>query len=187
MDFLEATGELPCSLISQDMIEKFVIDRAEVSASTANKELRYLRATFNLGRKRKWIQSNPTEGISFLPVEKRVRHMPSPDDVDRVIAVADPETQDYLWCIRDTMARMSEINRLTWNDVDLANKHVILYTRKKRGGNLTPRKIPMTERLYRILARRYSDRDPAKPWVFWHIYHHTKNPEACIGPYKDRK
>jgi integrase len=85
------------------------------------------------------------------------------------------------------MARMSEINCLTWNDIDLANKHVILYTRKKRGGNLTPRKVPMTERLYRILARRYSDRDPAKPWVFWHIYHHTKNPDVRIGPYKDRK
>jgi integrase len=61
-----------------------------------------------------------------------------------VIQVADPETQDYLWVLRETMARVSEINRLTWNDVSINGKYVALYTRKKKGGHLTPRKVPMT-------------------------------------------
>jgi len=185
--WMERWGELPCSHIRQEAIEEFLMDRASVSAFTANKELRYLRATFNLGRKRKWIPSNPTDGINFLPVENRIRYIPSPEEIDQVIGAADRDTQDYLWTIRDTMARMSEVNRLTWNDIDLSQKHVILYTRKKKGGHLTPRKIPLTGRLHAILVRRFSNRDPAKPWIFWHVYSRAKNPDNRIGPYKDRK
>lgn len=51
-----------------------------------------------------------------------------------MIAVADPNTQDDLWTIRETMGRVSEINRLAWADVNLEERFVGLYTRKKRGG-----------------------------------------------------
>jgi integrase len=64
------------------------------------------------------------------------------------------------------MARMGEINRLTWEDVDLDRKTVVLYTRKKKGGHLTPRKVPMTTKLYTMLLRRHKNRDKDKPWVF---------------------
>ena len=48
---------------------------------------------------------------------------------------ADQETQDYLWTMALTMGRMSEINRLTWEDVNLEQRYVVLYTRKKRGAS----------------------------------------------------
>ncbi|MFP3867550.1 MAG: hypothetical protein ACLFUU_05215 [Desulfobacteraceae bacterium] len=72
--------------------------------------------------------------------------MPSPEDIDKVIALADREVQDYRLTIRDTMARMGEVNRLTWKDVNLGQRFVVLYTRKKKGGYLTPRKVPMAQR-----------------------------------------
>jgi hypothetical protein len=31
---------------------------------------------------------------------------------------------------------MGEINRLTWTDVNLEKRYVVLYTRKKKGGHL---------------------------------------------------
>ena len=104
-----------------------------------------------------------------------------------MIAVADPDTQDYLWTIRETMARVSEVNRLTWEDVNLNERFVILYTRKKVGGDLTPRKVPMTQKLYEVLKRRHDNRDPDKPWVFWHRYWSRKKGRFCEGPYGDRK
>ncbi len=64
---------------------------------------------------------------------RRSRKKNWPEDINQVLDAADPETQDYLWTIRDTMGRVSEINRLTWDDVDLNGRTITLYTRKKQG------------------------------------------------------
>jgi integrase len=185
--WVKAWGELKCSQISQILVEKFILERRRLSPATANREIRYLRATFNFGKKKKIILENPLDGLEFLPVEKSFRHTPSPEEVDKVIAAADPETQDYLWAIRESLGRMGEINRLTWNDVDLKERYVILYTRKKKGGHLTPRRVPMTQMLLEILTRRFETRDPSKNWVFWHTYRSSKTGELKEGPYQDRK
>ena len=181
-------GHLPCGEITQDLIEKFVIERSSVSNDTANKEIRYLRATFNFGMKKKYITSNPLDGVEFLPVEKKVKkYVPSPEEIDKVIAIADPDKQDYIWVIRETMGRVSEINRLIWDDVNFKERCVTLYTRKKKGGHLTPRKVPMTEKLFEILSHRYAKRDVIKPWVFWHRYWSSKEKKFKEGPFQDRK
>ncbi len=181
-------GRLNSGDIPQDMIQGFVLQRTKVSANTANKEIRYLRATFNFGIKKNWISANPTKGIDFLPTEKKLRFIPDPKDVERLIreAETDPwlkarflDTSDYLWTLRETLGRMSEINQLTWDDVHLSQRYVVLYTRKKRGGNLSPRKVAMTDKLFHVLLKRFGERDLSKPWVFWH--------PATGKPYKDRK
>jgi integrase len=180
-------GSELCGDITQEVIERFALKRLKVSPHVANKEIKSLRATFRFGKKKKWIASDPTEGISFFPVEKRVRYVPQAADIEKAIAVAKPDMQDYLWTMRDTLARMSEINRLTWRDIDLGNRSLVLYTRKKRGGHLTPKTVPLTNRLFGILSRRYAERDPAKPWVFWHTYHSSKTGEKLEGPFRNRK
>lgn len=169
------------------MVEGFILERSRISHFAANKEIRYLKATFNFGKKKGWITNNPLNGIDFLPLEKKISYIPPLEDIDKIIQLADPEVKDYLWTIRDTMARVSEVNRLTWDDVNLEQRYVILYTRKKRGGHLTPRKVPMTQRLYAIMSQRFSKRDVSKPWVFWHTYIDPKTGEKQVGPYKDRR
>ncbi len=176
-----------CSEVSSDDIQRFVLKRRKVSNYAANKEIRYLRSLFNFGIKKNWIKANPTKGIEFLPVEKRVKYIPSQEDIDKVIIAATPDVQDYLWTIRDTLGRMSEINRLTWEDVDFKQLTVTLYTRKKRDGNLTPRKIPMTLRLHNILKRRHANRKKSIPWVFWHEFTSSKTGEKQVGPFTERK
>jgi len=99
------------------------------------------------------IAINPTEGLEFFPVDKIIKYVPTNEDIDKVIAVADADTQDYLWTIRETMAKVSEINQLLLEDISLRGRFVVLYTRKKRGGHRTPRKVPMTRKLYEVLKR----------------------------------
>ena len=180
-------GHLKCREVTRERIQAFVLKRSKVSAYTANRELISLRSLFNFGRKHKWIQVNPTEDIQPLPVEKRLKYIPPLEDIFTVIGAADPDTQDYLWSIRETMARVGEVNQMTWEDVNLEDRSVILYTRKRKGGDLTPRKVPMTERLYRILSRRHPQRDQRMPWVFWHTYRRRRTGETCQGPYGRRK
>ena len=185
--WVKSWGALKCLEIPRESVKRRILQKARKYRYAANQELRLLRATFNWGKKEGLITANPTDGIEFLPVDKRERYIPPQEDIDKVIAAADLDTQDYLWTIRDTMGRMSEINRLTWDDVDFRARTVTLYTRKKRGGNLTPRRVPLTKRLHAILIRRYNQRDPSKPWVFWHRYWSRKAGKWVEGPYIDRK
>ena len=140
--WVQLWGQLECNEVNREMMQAFILKRSRVSACTANRDLVSLRSTFNFGKKQNWINVNPTEGIELLPVEKKVKYIPPLEDIFKVISVADPDTQDYLWAIRETMARVSEVNRLTWDDVDLKGRSVTLYTRKKKGGHLTPRTTP---------------------------------------------
>lgn len=188
--WLKHWKDIKCSEISTESIRQFLLNRLKTtSAFTANKDLRYLRATFNFGMHptREWIERDPTRGIEFLPVEKRIKYVPSKEDVLKVIEAADTETQDYLWTIVCTMGRMSEINQLTWNDIDFKNRTVILYTRKKKGGHLTPRRLPMTEMLYDVLLRRHVNRSPDTDVVFWHRYWSSKAQAFVTGQFIDRK
>ena len=178
---------LGCTEISTPMVEKFIITRSKVSNYVANKELRYLRATFNFGVTKGIITNNPAKGISFLPVEKRIKYTPPMADIDKIIAVAPKETQDYLWTIRETLGRVSEINRLTWDDVNLQSRYITLYTRKKSGGHLTPRQVWMTNKLYEILSEKAASRADKHPWVFWHRYYSRKEGGWQEGPFGDRK
>ena len=129
-------GDLLCSEVTEEMVQRFVLERKSVSSETANKEIRYLKATFNFGKKKKCITVNPADGVEFLPrtEKKPKKYVPPPEHIDKVIDLAIPDTQDYLWAIRETLARVSEINRLCWDDVHFKEKTISLYTRKKRGG-----------------------------------------------------
>lgn len=187
--WIKRWGRLYCNDIASAMLEEFILERRKVSAFTANKEIRYLRATFNFGKKKKLIAHNPADDLDFLPEDKKIKYVPPIKNVEKVIQQADPDTQDYLITISDTMGRVGEINRLCWDDVNLnaAKPFVILYTRKKKGGHLTPRKIHMASRLLDVLTRRFANRDPKKPWVFWHRYFDRKDKVWKEAPYKDRK
>jgi hypothetical protein len=44
------------------------------------------------------------------------------------------------------MTLVGEINWLKWDDVNLEAGYVVLYTRKKAGGNLTPRTVQPAKR-----------------------------------------
>lgn len=126
-----------CSQVTMAEIHAFVIRRKKVSALTANKEARYLRATFNFGIKKKLININPAKDVDFFPEERRIKYVPSSSDIDKVINLANLDSQDYLWTIRETMARVSEINLLTWDEIDLEKRYVVLYTRKSLTQSLT--------------------------------------------------
>jgi integrase len=181
-------GTLKSSEITTEMIQKYMFKRKKShSASTANYDLRHLIALFNLGVEKKWLTTNPAKNIAKFPIEKTMKYVPPKEDVLKVILAADPDTQAYLYTIKETMGRMSEINRLTWEDINFRERYVVLYTRKKRGGHLTPRKVPMTNKLFEVLSHRYEHRDKGKPWVFWHRYWDRKEKRWREEPYKDRK
>jgi integrase len=193
-------GHLPCDQITQNMVRVWIQIRGRKSPHTGNKEIRFLRALFNWGKKQNppFVKINPVDGIDPLPIkEKFVKYVPPKEDLAKVLWLAGQrggDLMDYLYALWDTKGRMSEINRLTWEDVKLdegqapwKRSHVVLYTRKKKGGNLTPRQVPLTKRLYGILIQRYKDRDKTMQWVFWHEWNDNRSGDLKRGPYKHRR
>ncbi len=118
------------------VIDKFVKQRKKVSPETANKEIRYLKATGNWGINEELISANPVKGIAFFPEGNKPKYLPPADDIDKVISVASKDQRDYLLTLRETMGRSIEINRLQWRDVFFTDRYVVLYTRKKKGGHI---------------------------------------------------
>ena len=185
--WLSAWNDMMCSEITTDMIELYLEKRLQTSAHVANKELQYLRALFNYGIRKSLIEGNPADGIDFFPVIKRMKYVPPKEDLLKVISVGDPEAQQYLWTILLTAGRVGEINRLTWDDVVLDRRVITLWTRKRKGGHLEPRQVPMIQKLYEVLRHRHDSRDAEMPWVFWHTYWSRKAGAWVKGPYGERK
>uniref|UniRef100_A0A6M3IX83 Putative site-specific tyrosine recombinase n=1 Tax=viral metagenome TaxID=1070528 RepID=A0A6M3IX83_9ZZZZ len=175
-----------CNSITRGEIEEFLLRRGKVSAHAANKDLRYIKASFGWGIEMGYLKENPCSRLKRLPEADRQKYIPSIDDVWKVILASTPEVQDYLWCLVCTLGRMNEINQLTWDDVNFDERYIVLYTRKKKGGHKRGRKIPMANRLYNILSRRYATRDKEKPWVFWQRWYDNQTGEMKEGPFNNR-
>ena len=179
--------EVEADAISLEMVERFLLARQKKSAIAANKEIRYLKSLFNWGKKRAYCASNPIQGIPFFPTMKRVKQVPSPGDMERLLSVAEGDDRDYILVLRDTLARVNEVNQMLWSDVFFADGYVVLYTRKKKGGHLTPRKVFMTARLRACLEARYARKRQHDKWVFTHRYYSRNKKRWVTGPYLDRK
>jgi len=92
--------------------------------------------------------------------------LPPKEDVLKVISVADPDTQDYLWTLVLTAARIGEVNSLKWEDVNLEDRYITLWTRKRKGGNREPRDVPMVAKLHQILSYRVAGRVAGRTLVY---------------------
>lgn len=176
-----------CAEVSSEMIEELSNERRTVSPNAANKEIKYLRAVFNFGCHKGKIDLNPTRGLEFFSVEENRKRVPSQSEISKVIAAASPETRQYLWTLRETIARVGEINRLLWQDVDLERRTITLYTRKSAGGNKVGREVQMTEKLYEILSERWAKRDKSKPWVFYGLRWDKAQGKMIEHPYSKRQ
>ncbi|MFH0926711.1 MAG: tyrosine-type recombinase/integrase [bacterium] len=189
--WIDNWGDKKVNEINASDIQTFIIKLSDnISEWTANYHLRCLKALFNT---KKWSPDlkigNPAENIKPIPPkDKKKKYIPSLEDVMLVMKAADQKEKDYLLMFQDTWGRMSEINRLAWDDIHLAmetteepwNKsYLTLFTNKTGGKGIEPRNIPTTKRVYEMLLRRYEKRDKNNPWVF-------SNPRTG-EPYKERK
>lgn len=99
----------------------------------------------------KWVQQthgleapDPFKKIKRFPEERNPRYVPSVEDMQKVLAVADGETHTFLLALLHTAARVGEMIRLRWSDLDLERRTVSLGTRKRAGGGLEHDIVPMT-------------------------------------------
>lgn len=150
-ELMDTLGTL--DTISHEDVQEYLNEVKRQSPSLANRKLKLLKALFNHGIKKHWFYINPCTGIDkFGEDRKKKRYIPPKEDIDKVLSVANEEQRRYLLVIIHTIARVREINRLTWEDVDFKRRYVTLWTRKSKNSKVVDRNIPMNDTLYQALS-----------------------------------
>jgi len=84
----------------------------------------------------------------------------------RILAAANPDDMPLLIIPIHTAARIDELLRLKWQDVNFEQRTVTLWTRKKKDGNWKPRYVPINNDLYRALWPLWVRREQEE-WVLY--------------------
>lgn len=124
---------------------------------------------------------NPCRDIEKMPHTPANKDVPTEEEFLKLILAADPETdeQDLILTTAHSLARIGEILRAQWADVNFDTRVFTKWTRKRKGGVYAPIYTPMNEDLYAILWRRWEARVQDK-WVFYNektgdrYYHRPK-------------
>jgi integrase len=147
-------------------IEELPAKRNRDLKKTANRHLRDLKALFNWGVANDLLKSNPARGIESFPEELFIKYLPPAEDIDKVLMVANRHEMDLLLTLYHAAARIGELRKLTWEDVNFEKRWLRLWTRKRKGGRLEPDLLPMTEVLFDVMTRRWKTRVKSSPYVF---------------------
>lgn len=125
--------------------------REESTPQKANRYLAMIKALFRHGMKRKIVDYDPTCGVEPIGFRKERKYIPSQQDIEKILSIASIEFRNYLIALIHTAARMREINKLKWEDVNLEQGYVILRTKKAKNSMDTERQVPLTDTLKVIL------------------------------------
>ncbi len=154
-----------------DLHQGLVLDHLQKQAElrsgyAANKDRKNLVAGWNWAVK--YIPGFPGRNpflVDRFPEVRSPRYVPSESDFWKVYAQAETDQDSVmLLAFLHLAARRSEIFNLRVHDVDLENKRVRLYTRKRRDGSLEYDLLSMTDKLFESLSDHLENH--ALDWVF---------------------
>ena len=144
---LETLGNVSIEQIKRADIENILLTVSQNQKSkggdnyVVNAMLAIYKALFNHAIDRNELTiKNPCIGIELYPVNKKLKYIPSDEDIEAVKAICYDEQKNLIDFVKETGCRISEALRLKATDVN--KDFIVLYTRKSRNSNLVPRKVP---------------------------------------------
>lgn len=142
-------GNVLLSDIRKPDIESILVDESPRGFYTVNAMIRCFKALFNHAIENYDLNiKNSCKGIKFFSIEKRIKYIPSDQEIENLLRVCDEDQRMLIEFLRDTGARLSEALNLKGKDVN--NDSVILYTKKTANSNLTPRAVSKPNCLFGV-------------------------------------
>ncbi len=164
-EFRKFHGDIDIREITPQKLHEYLNSRP--SNHNYNVHRKELSALFAFAVKSlKILDHSPCWDLEKLPEEAKKKIIPTQEEFLRILAAAGPDERPLLVILTHTLARIDEILRLRWEDVNFEKRIVTLWTRKRRGGNMEPRDIPMNEDLHSVLWPMWSRRIQ-NDFVFW--------------------
>jgi integrase len=181
-EFLKACGDPPIDSITPHALHSYLNTRPSVH--NYNVHRKELCALFSFAvRNLQIIDHSPCWNLEKLPEEPARKAVPTEEEFVRIMLAANSEQRTLLIILKNTLARIDEILRLRWEDVNFEGRYVALWTRKRKGGNLEARYIPMNDELHGVLSSMWKRREQNN-FVFWNT--NRNNPGIEPGRYVRR-
>ena len=146
----KAVEDVMASDISRSMIHRLLMDEAERLLDSGkgnykvNSMLRSIKAVFNYAVSvHELTLKNPCQGIQFYPIDITLKYIPTDEEVAAVREKLTDQQKRLFDFVDETGCRIMEAIRLTAENVN--GCQIVLYTRKSKNSNLTPRLIPKPE------------------------------------------
>jgi integrase len=161
-EFLKHAGDLTLNRITVRAVESYLATRP--TNTNYNRHRKELSALFNWAFKRQLMGQNPCLFIPTLPEPEFRKMIPTEEDMARILLAAAPD-RPFLMVLYLTMARVDEIFRLRWDDINFQEKTIRLWTRKVKDGSWRGDVLPMSQLLYDVLKGLWDKRTHPE-WVF---------------------
>ena len=122
-----------------------------------NKHRKNLCAFFSWAFKQRLIDQNPCFYIDRMPVEAPKKKIPTQEEMAKIILAAGKD-RPFILVLFYTLARVDEIFRLKWEDVNFTEQTIRLWTRKRKDGSWHFYTLPMNDDLRGILWEMWQKR-----------------------------
>ncbi len=153
---LKYIGNKPLELIGFKDIENYKTERSKsIKPISVNSDLRTMKSIFNIAIKLDYLIKNPVNKVNKLEVPDKEIMTFNDTEIDMLLETINHDliknvTEFALY----TSMRLNEIMYMRWQDVDLANKVLIVCNKEGfKTKNRKNRKIPISEKLVVLLNK----------------------------------
>ncbi len=172
--------------------------------ASMNRELAYLRRILNIALRQGWINKNPIncgESLILTSCERRRERILTFEEEQKLLQVCSSELREIkyirkgkqitvttannrkhlkplLIALLDTGARLGEMLKLKWQDVDLENR--LITTRAENTKTLKQRQVALTQRLYDELTEMSRKQGITKDSLVFGITNNVRKSFASV-------
>jgi integrase len=148
--FLEQLGDVPVAGITPEIVEDYLLKTP--TNNQFNKERTELMVLFTWGHRRLSgkVPTNPVVLVDKLGVDQQKKIIPTPEEMKKIILAAGKD-RPLILVLYHTLARIDEVLRLKWEDLNWDRHEIRLWTRKRRGGAWQFDWLPMNATLEGVM------------------------------------
>jgi site-specific recombinase XerD len=167
--FIEHFGDLQLADLTTRMIEDYLLMRAtKVSIFAGRRDMICLSASFNKAVKDGYLLKNPCQGIKRFKLPEAQPKFYSKEDLEKLLSVMidNPDMKDAVIFSVNSGLRQMEMITLTWSQVNLNDRIIVLDNSSHITKTKRVRSIPLNPDAYEVIQKRYSKRIEGLEYVF---------------------
>lgn len=146
-------GDMYLTKISPSQIAEYKVKRRKegASARTVNLELILMTHAYNLAlREWGWVRENPASKVKKEKVSNFIERWLTLEEEGKLLKASQEWLQEITVFAINTGLRQSEILDLTWRQVDLNRRTIVIYEQKNKGVDT----LPLNQNALNVLMQR---------------------------------